>query len=406
MDKPRSGRSPFAYILVMVLIVASAGGGIYAARLRSSESPTLTGDRPPPQAAAAPLVNVPAPALEEHVLAVVPALKATIPEGVSDDVVGKVRAVPGVAAAAAVLLSNLTVDVPGGEGEAQVSVAAIDPVQFRPLAPEASAQARFVWEGLTNSETFIAHEQFQIFGGKPLTSLFARVPLGKRTLRVAGLAANGVPNLAGAMMSLEKAKSLGLENPTLLVVGVHKDAKLSEVTAALGQALPDVKFEITRPQPAENRTFFSGAAAQKAIGSFKYTGNEDGTIRQDAGWVAKNIKSANVPMLGRVQCHKAMFTQLAAALAEIQEAGLSASIKPEQYGGCYVPRFVARDGSRPISMHAWGLAIDINTSDNPQGERPKMDPKVVEIFEKWGFRWGGRWSPPDGHHFELAALIK
>jgi hypothetical protein len=34
-----------------------------------------------------------------------------------------------------------------------------------------------------------------------------------------------------------------------------------------------------------------------------------------------------------------------------------------------------------------------------------MDPRVVSIMEKWGFRWGGRWSPPDGHHFELAALI-
>jgi hypothetical protein len=35
-----------------------------------------------------------------------------------------------------------------------------------------------------------------------------------------------------------------------------------------------------------------------------------------------------------------------------------------------------------------------------------MDPRVVAIFEKWGFRWGGRWTKPDGMHFELAAVLR
>jgi hypothetical protein len=96
---------------------------------------------------------------------------------------------------------------------------------------------------------------------------------------------------------------------------------------------------------------------------------------------------------------------LEGALTEIRDSGLSASIKPGQYGGCYAPRFIQRDGSKPLSMHAWGLAVDINVADNPVGSRPNLDPQVVAIMEKWGFRWGGRWSPPDGHHFELAALI-
>ena len=419
MEKATRRRSAFAYLLVLALIVVSAAGALFVTRsdvdppsfLLSAALKWLTQENAsgreslaePAQAAPASEQGAAAP-VEERVNAVPPSLRATIPEGVSGEILNKIRAMPGVGAAAAVLLSNLTIEIPGGGGEAQVSVAAIDPVEFRPLAPEASAQARFVWEGLRKSETFIAHEQFQILGGKPLKSLAAKGPNGRKVIRIAGLAANGVPNLAGAMMSLQQADALGLGNPTLLMVGLNKDAQYAQVITELGKVLPGIRFEETRP--VENLTFFSGSAAQKAIGSFRYSSNADGSIRQDSTWVARNIIGKNVPILGRIRCHKAIFTQLEAALTEIENSGLASSIKPGQFGGCYVPRFIERDGSLPLSIHAWGLAIDINTLENPKGERPKMDPRIVAIFEKWGFRWGGRWSPPDGHHFELAALIK
>ena len=405
----RPGR-PLTQLLVLALVIA--GGGIAWTRAPSGwELFSLLGEeRSGPREFSDPApAPLPAPGqagmapVDDRVNAVAPALRATIPEGVSSDMLAKVRAVPGVAAAAGVLLSNLTLELPEG-GEAQVSVAAIDPLDYRPLAPEASAQARFVWEGLMNFETFIAHEQYEILGGKPLKRLAARGPNGRKELRIAGLAANGVPNLAGAMMSLQQADALGLKNPTLLMVGLNQDARIAQVIAELGKVLPGVRFEETRPN--EHRTFFAGAAAQKAIGSFRYIGNEDGTIRQDSGWVRRNIVGRNVPILGFVRCHKLIFPQLEAALTEIQNSGLASAIKPGQFGGCYFPRFIERDGSRPLSMHAWGLALDINTLENPKGQRPRMDPEIVAIFEKWGFRWGGRWSPPDGHHFELAALIK
>jgi hypothetical protein len=36
-----------------------------------------------------------------------------------------------------------------------------------------------------------------------------------------------------------------------------------------------------------------------------------------------------------------------------------------------------------------------------------MHPDVVAIFQKWGFAWGGFWSPrPDPMHFELARIIQ
>jgi hypothetical protein len=31
-----------------------------------------------------------------------------------------------------------------------------------------------------------------------------------------------------------------------------------------------------------------------------------------------------------------------------------------------------------------------------------MDPRVVEIFQRWGFNWGGLWERPDPMHFEAS----
>lgn len=133
---------------------------------------------------------------------------------------------------------------------------------------------------------------------------------------------------------------------------------------------------------------------------------KNGFIDPDPAWVAANIVQGTVPILGEVTCHRIAFPQLAAALAEIEREGLAKEIDVSEYGGCYVPRFIGRDPRRGLSMHAFGLAIDLNVSENHLGTHGRINPEVVEIFERWGFLWGGRWSPPDPMHFELARLIE
>lgn len=61
--------------------------------------------------------------------------------------------------------------------------------------------------------------------------------------------------------------------------------------------------------------------------------------------------------------------------------------------------------TRSISLHTWGIAIDLNVAENPQHTHGSIDPRVVALFKKWGFRWGGDWSDPDPMHFELGALL-
>ena len=75
-------------------------------------------------------------------------------------------------------------------------------------------------------------------------------------------------------------------------------------------------------------------------------------------------------------------------------------------------RFVS--GTTKLSDHSIGLAIDINPVQNPwvhpsalnkfkyiPGEKGTIEKnnKIVSIFEKYGWSWGGNWANPDYQHF-------
>jgi hypothetical protein len=306
----------------------------------------------------------------------------------------------GVARATRVTLGKVVVH--GEAGASQVSVVAVDPGEFRDLAPEVTARANFVWEGLLDRRIFLAHEEHRRLGVKSGDRIAVEGPGGRVLMRVGGVAANGLPNLGGIMMSLERARVLGLAEPNLIVVAVQDGRGLNEVKSDLESRLGGVSFGF---MPKSSRAFLSGQIAEKML-SYNYVANPDGTITPDPKWVAENIVTGSVPILGSVRCNKIMMPQLRAALSELEQRGLSHTIDRSEYAGCYVPRFIGRDPDKPLSMHAWGLAVDLNAVTNPMGAPSKQDPRMVAVFESWGFRWGGRWDPPDAHHFELAALVK
>jgi D-alanyl-D-alanine carboxypeptidase len=99
---------------------------------------------------------------------------------------------------------------------------------------------------------------------------------------------------------------------------------------------------------------------------------------------------------------------VAARLAEISSEldVLPAAVKRYAYppGGTYNCRTVADTGAP--SMHSWGAAIDINAAYAvywlwPRGAAADRIPaEIIDIFERHGFIWGGKWSHYDTMHFE------
>ena len=142
------------------------------------------------------------------------------------------------------------------------------------------------------------------------------------------------------------------------------------------------------------------AAIKSVFGEFSARDLGTGFIEIDRTWVRSNIRTAAVPLLGRVTCHRILFPQLEAALRQVEAENLRSLVNPEQYGGCYSPRYVDRIAGGRLSHHAWGIGIDVNVAENAFGTAPDQDQRLVKIFEDLGFTWGGRWLVPDGMHFE------
>jgi D-alanyl-D-alanine carboxypeptidase len=128
-------------------------------------------------------------------------------------------------------------------------------------------------------------------------------------------------------------------------------------------------------------------------------------VSPDPDWVRSYITTETVPILGSVTCNRGMLPQLRAALDEVVAQGLSGSIHASEYGGCYVPRFIGHNPASGLSLHTWGIAVDLNVPGNQRGTAGEMDRRVVAIFERWGFAWGGRWRYTDPMHFEMNRVV-
>jgi len=145
-------------------------------------------------------------------------------------------------------------------------------------------------------------------------------------------------------------------------------------------------------RPAELKTRFGEPAVQLPYGR--------DWVRLDPAFVRRHIVAGRVPVLGSVTCHRRMLPALRRAMAELQQRGLGRLVDPGDYAGCYAPRRIRPGG--PLSLHAWGLAVDLNASRNPFGGRSRQDARLVRTMKRHGFSWGGDWpTVRDPMHFEL-----
>jgi hypothetical protein len=106
----------------------------------------------------------------------------------------------------------------------------------------------------------------------------------------------------------------------------------------------------------------------------------------------------------RLYCCKYMVEPLSQAFALIIQQGLVSELLT--WDGCFNIRLKRNATTR--SLHSWGVAIDINAAWNRMGKPPKMSAGLVKCFTDAGFDWGGKWTSPDGMHFQLSyeALVQ
>lgn len=105
----------------------------------------------------------------------------------------------------------------------------------------------------------------------------------------------------------------------------------------------------------------------------------------------------------RIYCNKDLIQPLSKAFKALIDTGAVNELKT--WDGCFNIR--KKRGLNSLSLHSFGIAIDVNAFENGLGKEPKLSDKFVKCFTDNGFDWGGDWkSRKDGMHFQLSELPK
>lgn len=124
--------------------------------------------------------------------------------------------------------------------------------------------------------------------------------------------------------------------------------------------------------------------------------------------VPTNLEVGVIPK--KLYCNKDMVAPLSQALKNLIDTGKIAELKT--WDGCFNIR--KKRGLSSMSLHSWGIAIDMNSSDNQLGKtydqlikegRKPFSEEFLQCFRDAGFECGGDWkNRPDRMHFQISKL--
>lgn len=102
----------------------------------------------------------------------------------------------------------------------------------------------------------------------------------------------------------------------------------------------------------------------------------------------------------KIYCNKDLVLPLKFAFNNLISRNKVSELKT--WDGCFNIR--KKRGLASMSLHSWGIAIDVNAAWNGLGKEPVLSAEFVKCFTDAGFAWGGTWQRKDGMHFELKQI--
>jgi hypothetical protein len=102
----------------------------------------------------------------------------------------------------------------------------------------------------------------------------------------------------------------------------------------------------------------------------------------------------------RIYCNKDMVAPLKHAFTNLISTNCVSELKT--WDGCFNKR--KKRGLSSMSLHSWGIAVDVNAAWNGLNRTPTLSAAFVKCFTDAGFDWGGTWTRKDGMHFQLSKI--
>jgi D-alanyl-D-alanine carboxypeptidase len=379
------------------VLAAAAGLGILVGAIATAAIQDSSGT--PPAAPERRVKEVPVPEPDEHVLLV------WASGGMQADFADRVAALPGVARVTAARgdLVNLTasfaadgraVDSPAPGFTIPIDTLALDPQSYAPFF-DGAAQARL--RALPQGQALLGATSAELRrlgpGGVVQLDNGAQVT-------VAGVVDDEVVGAAELVVDMATAPAVGIETVRFLLVAYSGDRP--EVERSIAALVPDaaVRFRGRGETPylRHGDAVLPQALIKARFGEFSYRPSSGRDVLEDPGWPQENIVTEEVPILGRITCHRAVLPAIEGAMRELEERNLATLVDPSGYRGCWVPSLITPGGG--VSRHSWGVALDLNFSSNPTGLASAVDPRLIEVMDRWGFISGANYLVPDPGHFE------
>ena len=102
----------------------------------------------------------------------------------------------------------------------------------------------------------------------------------------------------------------------------------------------------------------------------------------------------------KLYCNRDIIKPLEQAFKNLISRGYALELKT--FDGCFNIR--KKRGLNSLSLHSWGIAVDVNAAWNQLNKKPTLSPGFIKCFTDAGFNWGGNFTRIDGMHFELANI--
>lgn len=158
---------------------------------------------------------------------------------------------------------------------------------------------------------------------------------------------------------------------------------------------------------------------QSEVNEFYGNPRGSGYYHASSSWQKENLVFVTPPfqmtyegkLIKGFQFHKKCSEALLQALKNIQTSAGNDYDKLKywkvtDFCGSYVYRLMR--GGNSLSMHAYGIAIDLDAANNgfyDKTPRFAQFPEVIKAFDDVGATWGGRWTrATDGMHWQFARI--
>lgn len=222
---------------------------------------------------------------------------------------------------------------------------------------------------------------------------------------------------------ISPTNSLFIPSPTQFLIKPTKTKKIISPSLTPNIQITSSKSNINFVpiiNDSFNQPYYNPSKAYLCYNNKKFIEVYANNIKPDSCYsnVKKQIEAnlTSVKILGKsIIIHKNAYPAFNAVASELEKNPVARNYKINTIGAyifrCNVnastsDRFDTCSSGCILSAHSFGIAVDINWDENCNGCHKYTIPiEIVEIFEKYGFRWGGRYeqifgAKIDPMHFE------